>query len=163
MPMQLNVPYVYLLKSEEEDNFYYLYVVSKQPSRVVNSVVDHNSNHQALISVSLKKENRANIDVETSKNYVSKIDVRLHEKNENIPVLIEIESDQEDVEVESYILNVTATVNPKINVHITPGNAPQDEIAALLADISMLYRKTGGSGISFILENISITENEVAI
>ena len=50
-----------------------------------------------------------------------------------------------------------------IKIKIDPGTAPKEKIAELLAKMSLLYRRTGGSGIHFIPEDVSseISENEV--
>lgn len=45
---------------------------------------------------------------------------------------------------------------------ITPGTAPPEEIAELLAELSRIYRKAGGSGITFRFEDATIKEGEPA-
>lgn len=45
-----------------------------------------------------------------------------------------------------------------LNIKIEPGTAPPEAIADMLSEVSLLYRKVGGTGISFLPGNISITE-----
>ncbi|MEM7573075.1 MAG: hypothetical protein AAF433_09250 [Bacteroidota bacterium] len=45
-----------------------------------------------------------------------------------------------------------------LNIAIQPGTAPTEVIAELLADISLLYRKAGGSGINFSFDGVEIHE-----
>ena len=49
-----------------------------------------------------------------------------------------------------------------LTVLISPGSAPDDEIADLLAEISKLYRLVGGSGISFNCTDVTV-HSEVAV
>lgn len=51
---------------------------------------------------------------------------------------------------------------PAIKVFIFPGTAPNDEIASILVDLSSLYRKMGGSGIEFKLNNVTLNQEELA-
>lgn len=45
---------------------------------------------------------------------------------------------------------------------VDPGTAPPEDIADVLSDLSILYRKMGGSGINFSLKGIHIVEEELA-
>ena len=51
--------------------------------------------------------------------------------------------------------------NP-INIYISPGDASPDDISELLAEISLLYRMMGGSGINFRLAGIRAGEGVLA-
>ena len=44
---------------------------------------------------------------------------------------------------------------------VDPGSAEPEEIAEILAEISRIYRKIGGSGISFRLDDVTVREEEV--
>lgn len=41
-----------------------------------------------------------------------------------------------------------------ISILIDPGSAPAEEIADILSDLSVLYRRIGGSGIDFTPEGV---------
>ncbi len=45
---------------------------------------------------------------------------------------------------------------------VDPGTASPEEIAELLADLSRIYRKVGGSGITFRFEDVTVKEEELA-
>lgn len=57
---------------------------------------------------------------------------------------------------------VSMKEKPKITINVKKGDASPEVIADLLSEISILYRKTGGSGINFSLENIRIDQNVTA-
>jgi hypothetical protein len=44
--------------------------------------------------------------------------------------------------------------SPALVLRVDPGSAPPEEIADILSDISLLYRKMGGSGINFTPQGI---------
>ena len=49
-----------------------------------------------------------------------------------------------------------------LSITVDPGTAPPEDIADVLSDLSILYRKMGGSGINFSLKGIHIVEEELA-
>ena len=51
---------------------------------------------------------------------------------------------------------------PKLSVYIDPGNAPDERIAQILSDLSLLYELEGGSGIEFKFEEIFDYERRLA-
>ncbi len=57
-----------------------------------------------------------------------------------------------------------ASIDSEIVIELDPGNASNELIAELLADISLLYRfKEGGSGINFQLSNILQLKTKVGV
>ena len=49
-----------------------------------------------------------------------------------------------------------------LRLSIDAGKAPPEEIAELLAELSRIYRKVGGSGITFRFEDATVREEEIA-
>ena len=49
---------------------------------------------------------------------------------------------------------------PALNILIDPGTAPNEEIASVLADLSRIYRRMGGSGITFKLDAVTLNQEE---
>ena len=49
-----------------------------------------------------------------------------------------------------------------LKIVIDPGDAPPEFIADILSDISRLYRKAGGSGITFVFDEVLAAEQELA-
>lgn len=45
---------------------------------------------------------------------------------------------------------------PPLRLFVDPGQAPDEVIAEILSDLSLLYRLKGGSGITFELENVHL-------
>jgi hypothetical protein len=63
--------------------------------------------------------------------------------------------------VEPVIKIEPVTKQPEIlsvELLVDPGSAPPEVIADILSDLSMLYRKTGGSGITFTPDSITVLE-----
>lgn len=52
----------------------------------------------------------------------------------------------------------TSPTLPELPLLVDPGTAPPEVIAELLADISLIYRRLGGSGIAFRFEQIFVKE-----
>jgi ATP-dependent Clp protease ATP-binding subunit ClpA len=50
----------------------------------------------------------------------------------------------------------------EMNLWVDPGSAPPEVIADILAHISLIYRKTGGSGITFRFEGTTVLEETFA-
>lgn len=53
-------------------------------------------------------------------------------------------------------------VATEMSLVVDPGSAPPEVIADILAQISLIYRKTGGSGITFRFEDLTILEGVFA-
>lgn len=52
--------------------------------------------------------------------------------------------------------------DPALLVLVDPGEAPPEVIADVLSDLSILYRKLGGSGINFALHEVHLVAGEFA-
>jgi ATP-dependent Clp protease ATP-binding subunit ClpC len=50
----------------------------------------------------------------------------------------------------------------EMSLVVDPGSAPPEVIADILAQISLIYRKTGGSGITFRFEDLTVMEEAFA-
>ncbi len=73
---------------------------------------------------------------------------------------IELIADDLEIAIEFY----DPDPNSQLNVYIETGRASKEEIAEIIADISILYRKLGGTGINFSFEGIHILkENQIEI
>jgi len=64
------------------------------------------------------------------------------------------------IPIKSPLARATTSL-PQLEILIDPGSAPPEEIGALLADISKLYRMVGGSGISWTIQGVRCPEPEL--
>ncbi len=93
-----------------------------------------------------------NIGIEELAMICIDIEIKLEETKILNKYSLEILSTHLGIEVEFY----DPDPNSQLNVFVEKGNASKKEIADIISDISVLYRKIGGSGINFSFEGIHI-------
>lgn len=102
-----------------------------------------------------------NLDWETSEGVeiIENIIKNIVDPNQNVDAAFKFVSEQikEVSEVKAHEQSGrTKNTFPTLTINIIIGTSPQEEVSDLLSDISILYRKMGGSGINFTPEGTII-------